>query len=230
MINNYELNIRRLKVVSGLLAGLEQDVVFVGGAVVALYVNKETATEVRPTEDIDVVVELISYGSYADLEARLRDLGFQNDVASGIICRFIVQGITVDVMPTESGALGFSNQWYPGGFKSAIDYPLDDESTIKLFSLPYFVASKWEACKSRGGNDLRFSSDFEDLVYVLDQAPNAEAELINSPAAIRIYLRQEFAELLKNPSVDEFIYGHLEPRYASRRTERILQMLEKLAH
>lgn len=229
MTNNYEVNKIRLKAVSGALSGLGQDVVFVGGAVVALYVNQETAAEVRPTEDIDVVVELISYGSYAGLENRLRELGFQNDIASGVICRYTIQGITVDIMPTDSVVLGFSNQWYAGGFKSAIDYRLDEESVIKIFSLPYFIASKWEACKSRGGNDLRFSSDFEDLVFVLDQAPDAEAELLNSPADIRAWLKEEFTGLLRNPSIDEFIYAHMEPRYASRRTARILEMLSRLS-
>lgn len=36
MTNNYEVNKVRLKAVSGALTGLGQDVVFVGGAVVAL--------------------------------------------------------------------------------------------------------------------------------------------------------------------------------------------------
>ncbi len=32
----------------------------------------------------------------------------------------------------------------------------------------YYIATKLEAVRSRGGEDLRFSHDFEDIVYVLN--------------------------------------------------------------
>jgi len=38
--------------------------------------------------------------------------GFSNDVESGVICRYKIKGIVVDVMPTSEGILGFANQWY----------------------------------------------------------------------------------------------------------------------
>jgi len=47
-------------------------------------------------------------------------MGFENDIESNILCRYKVQGIIVDVMPTGENVLGFSNKWYPEGFKKAI--------------------------------------------------------------------------------------------------------------
>ncbi|WP_425290776.1 hypothetical protein [Spirosoma linguale] len=212
-----------------MLSDLGQEVVFVGGATVSLYADAPTASEVRPTNDVDVVIELATYGSYSDLDARLRQLGFQNDVMSGVICRYKVQGITVDVMPTDPSILGFSNRWYADGFRDAFDYALDEDTTIQLFTLPYFVASKWEACKGRGGDDLRWSSDFEDIIFVLDQVANAEAQLQEAPQPLRDYCRDEFRALLKRPDLQECIYAHLEPRFATIRTQRILQLLKNLS-
>lgn len=93
----------------------------------------------RPTDDIDVIVEIATYSGYAALEERLRAIGFVNDVESGVLCRYKIQGIIVDIMPTDEKAIGFSNRWYPGGFKNAIKLTLDKWTTVKIFSLPYFV-------------------------------------------------------------------------------------------
>jgi predicted nucleotidyltransferase len=223
-----EINRLRLRIVAQLLADLNQNVVFVGGATVSLYANAITSADVRPTNDVDVVVELATYGSYGDLDARLRQLGFQNDLMSGVICRYQVQGITVDVMPADPSVLGFSNCWYADGFRKSINYSLDKQTIIKIFTLPYFVASKWEACKGRGGNDLRWSTDFEDIVFVLDQVPDAELQLSQAPDTLQTYFRHEFSLLLNQPDVEECIYVHLEPRFASIRTQRIIQLLTKL--
>ena len=181
MNTSADVNRLRLRTVAQMLAGLGQDVVFVGGATVSLYIDAPTATDVRPTDDVDVVVELASYGSYSALDARLRQLGFQNDISSGVICRYQVQGITVDIMPTDSAVVGFTNRWYADGFRSAMAYALDEQTRIKLFTLPYFVASKWEATKGRGGHDLRWSTDFEDIIFVLDQATDAAMQLQQAP-------------------------------------------------
>jgi predicted nucleotidyltransferase len=223
-----DINRLRLRVVAQLLAGLDQDVVFVGGATVSLYVDSPTAVDVRPTDDVDVVVELATYGSYSDLDTRLRQLGFQNDIISGVICRYQVQGITVDVMPTDPSVLGFSNRWYADGFHNAMLYDLDGMATIQLFTLPYFVASMWEACKGRGGEDLRWSTDFEDIIFVLDQVADAEEQLKQAPEDLRAYFRAEFREMLNRPDIDECIYAHLEPRFATQRSQRISQILTNL--
>lgn len=130
-------NLLRIKAVHQALKGLEQDYVFVGGATVSLYAtNAELAAEIRPTDDVDIVVELASYKGYAELDDRLRNLGFNNDIVSGVICRYTVQGIIVDIMPTDPSIIGFSNRWYAEGFESAIQYALDEQTTVQIFRYP----------------------------------------------------------------------------------------------
>jgi hypothetical protein len=34
-------------------------------------------------------------------------IGFTNDIDSGIVCRYKIRGIVVDVMPTDDPSIGF---------------------------------------------------------------------------------------------------------------------------
>jgi predicted nucleotidyltransferase len=207
-------NLIRIKAVWNALQGLKQEYVFVGGATVSLYAtNPLLASEMRPTDDVDVIVELASYKGYSELDERLRSLGFKNDTGSGVICRYSIQGIIVDVMPTDAAAIGFSNRWYPEGFKKAIPFILDKQTRINIFSLPYFVASKWEAFKGRGNNDYRTSKDFEDLVYILENADDFEEQIQNSPPHLLAYLKDEFEHIIFLDDFEEGLYAHLTGGY-----------------
>lgn len=101
-------NIARIRAVHQALGELNQQVIYVGGATVSLYADRPSG-ESRPTEDVDILIELLNYSGYADFEEALRKKGFHNDTESGIICRYKVQGIVVDVMPTSGEVLGFTN-------------------------------------------------------------------------------------------------------------------------
>jgi transcription-repair coupling factor (superfamily II helicase) len=136
---SHKANITRIKAVSNALGHLKDKVVFVGGATVSLYADR-AATETRPTDDIDIVVEIATKWDYAALEDQLRMIGFQNDITSTYIGRYTLKGIIIDVMPTDISILGFTNAWYERGFKTAIDYSIDDLHTVKIFSSSYFMA------------------------------------------------------------------------------------------
>ena len=109
-------NIVRIKAVANILNQLNEEFVFVGGATVSLY-GDVSKGEARPTEDVDVIIELASYTGYAELDENLRKLGFENDIESGVLCRYKVKGVIVDVMPTDASVIGFTNRWYADGFK-----------------------------------------------------------------------------------------------------------------
>ncbi len=226
---NQHVNIVRLRAVATALAELNEQVVFVGGATVGLYATDPAAPESRPTDDVDVVVEVVSYAEYGRIEERLRQLGFSNDVASGVICRYTINGLTVDVMPSDSVILGFSNRWYANGVAQSVQYALDNRLTIRLFTAPFFIASKMEAVKShRHGTDLRLNSDFEDVVYLFDNRPQLADEIRQSPVELRSYLLTELTPLLSDPTVDENVSANLEPTAAGRRTQRILAIWQEL--
>jgi hypothetical protein len=214
-----------LKIVADALSNLSEKFVFVGGATVDLYANDPARDEVRPTDDIDVLVEVIGYASYSDLNQKLRYLGFQEDITSTVICRYKYQDIVVDIMPTDGNVLGFTNRWYKEGIQHIFPFRLDPHTIIYLFDIAYFLGSKFEAFKSRGSNDMRLSSDFEDIIYLFDNRIGLLDELQLANLTIRSYLQEEINQLLNHAYIEENIASHLgygQP--AIQRTKRILSI------
>ena len=155
---SHYINTVRIKAVAIALEALREKIVFVGGATISLYPDRQVF-EVRPTDDVDVLLEILNYQNRTALEERLRSIGFTHDIESGIACRYKIQGIVVDIMPTKDSSIGFSNKWYPDGFNQAVDYIIDEGCTVKILSAPYFIATKLEAFKGRGQKDGRTSQD-----------------------------------------------------------------------
>jgi hypothetical protein len=108
-----------LEIVADGLKDLHRQVVFVGGATVALYVDDPAVSTPRPTDDVDCTVEIASRADYYQLEKEVRQLGFMNQAGAGPICRWTFSGITVDIIPSDGSVLGFKNTWYPPGIKYA---------------------------------------------------------------------------------------------------------------
>lgn len=190
------------------LEELATEVLFVGGAAVSLYADRP-ADEVRPTDDVDVVIELAHYKDYAALEEKLRAKGFVNDRESGVICRYIIHGIIVDVMPTEETILGFRNRWFPEGVAHAMQVKIEENYLINILSPPYFIASKLDAFSDRGDNDGRLSPDFEDIVFVLNNRTAIWEEMNTAPDNVNQYLKEKLGKLLNKPYIDEWISSHL---------------------
>ena len=95
-------NIEMLQTVAIGLGELKDEVVFVGGAVAELYADNPAASDIRPTKDVDCVIELKSRMEHARLEENLRTKGFEHDTSKDApICRMIHKNIKVDVMPTD---------------------------------------------------------------------------------------------------------------------------------
>lgn len=110
------MNLENLKMLEQAIEHLEpfmEEVVFVGGATVELWITDEAAPEFRPTTDIAVIVEVTTRAQYYRFEERIRSAGFENDHASRVICRFKhpESKLVIDVMPTEASILGFENAW-----------------------------------------------------------------------------------------------------------------------
>ena len=224
---SYNSNVARIRVVSNALAELSERTAFVGGAVVSLYATDPIARQARPTDDVDVIVEIISYSEYSLFEEKLRRVGFYNDVSSAIICRYKIQGIIVDIMPIDDTVLGFSNVWYKKGIQNLVEVSLDENTKVLVFEVPYFLASKFEALKNRGMSDMRYSSDFEDIIYIFDNRPELFGELQNAEISVKNYLRSEMKKLLTLDIIQEAIEANVEQDFIYTRANRILQIWQK---
>lgn len=222
---NLHKNVVRIKVLAEALDKLKHNIVFVGGAVVELYCDDPARGESRPTDDVDIVIELINRGSHVKLEEELRRIGFRNDIDSKVICRYKYHDIVVDIMPTDDKILGFTNIWYKEGIKNCTLFGLDSGRNIQIFSICYFLASKLEALKSeRHGKDYRFNSDFEDIIYIFDNRINIKDKILESEGDIKVYIQTAINALLKRPYIEEEISSNLGYSNIPKRQDRILSI------
>lgn len=218
-------NIIMLQTVANGLGKLKDEMVFVGGTVAELYADNPAASEIRPTLDVDCVIEIRSRLQFAKMEENLRAKGFKNDSSKGApICRWIYNDIKVDVMPTDSDVLGFSNRWYEEGIEIKIQKTLPDGTEVFVFPPEYYLAAKFEAHNSRGGNDLRQSHDFEDIIYILNNCSNILDNISASNPSVKEYLKSECQKLLENPNITEGIETAL-PYGSGEESGDILGML-----
>lgn len=219
-----------LAVVARGLRELKERVVFIGGATVDMYITSSAGDPLRATDDVDCVIAITSRVAFAQLEEKLRSLGFTHpmDDPKAPICRWRFSGILVDVMPIDAGVLGFSNRWYPEGVEHAEKRNLPDGQEVSIFTLPYFLASKIEAFLGRGKDDFYGSQDIEDIVAVIDGAEDARDKILGAPETVRAYIRKEFGALLRNEVFTQSVTGHLGPRAGAGRVQRVLRILQEI--
>ncbi len=113
------------------LGPLRKQLIFVGGSIVELLLDAEYPLAPRPTYDVDTIVEVYSRSAFAKIEENLRTLGFKNNLADQVVCRWQIEGVIIDVMPTDPKILGFSNFWYNAAVKNAREHLLEPGLIIK---------------------------------------------------------------------------------------------------
>jgi len=207
MLKNKKINLGVVKKVAHALGELNEHVAYVGGATVSLYADDPAADDVRPTKDIDIVLRIANFGELTALQEKLGQKGIYPDPGSKVVCRFTYDDVLIDVMSTKEIGWAPSDPWFEPGFRNLVSYEVDDEVTIRIFPLGYFLAAKFSAFNDRGG-DPRTSKDFEDIVYVLDNRLDLVNELMSTDAKVKEFLQQQLVQLL-DKNMDEAISAHL---------------------
>lgn len=227
------MNIELLERATVALGELVEDVIFVGGATIELWLTDPGAIDIRPTLDVDVVVEVTSRLEFQNFEAELRRRGFAEDRSSAVICRWQhrAQNLTLDAMPARAEILGFENRWQAAAVPHAVRRDLPSGATIRAAPPPYLVAMKLEAFGGRGKGDFIASRDFEDIVTLVDRRPELIAEVRAADAELRGFVAEEVRRLLGEPSFPDGVAAALPPDAASqaRASEVIRPAFEGLA-
>lgn len=209
-MNLSDPNLPLLEAVAHALGPLCERFVFVGGCAAGLLVTDAAASPVRATRDVDVVVEVASLAGYHALERQMEQAGFKHDrSADAPVCRWIVGGCILDVMPTDEDVLGFGNRWYQVAVRTAAPVRLPSGRSIRLIAPLAFLATKLEAFHGRGGGDFLASHDLEDLLVVIDGRPELVDEVAACETTLRTYLADEIGSLLMNAAFLEALSGHL---------------------
>ncbi|WP_319530429.1 hypothetical protein [uncultured Cohaesibacter sp.] len=206
---------------------LRERLVFVGGCTTVLFITDPiTLDDVRATDDVDVIVDLVGYGGWARLRDQLRDKGFSESPDDDVICRMRHGGLKVDFMPDDADILGFSNRWYARGIETAISCELSDSLTIKRLTSPLFIATKLEAYNGRGNDDPLGSHDLEDILIVTDGREELVDEVRKADRDVREYISGQISNLLKHYDFDSFLEGNI--RGPDGRAAIVLDRLEAL--
>lgn len=200
---------------------------FVGGATIAVYLSSVGISESRPTDDIDCVVNIGTLPEYYKLEDSLRKAGFKNE-PKGPRCRWNYQGIVVDIMPTDQKISGMPSKWFMEGFQTLSFRKLSDRTEIPVFSVAYLLATKFEAYNDRGKNDLRFSTDIEDILLLLDGYPDAFDDIRKSDPAVKDFLIKQFKHLLKQNEFEEVVHGQMSGSEKKKKADRLMEKIRSL--
>ncbi|MCK4895049.1 MAG: hypothetical protein KAT07_13825 [Calditrichia bacterium] len=219
-------SIEAIKNIAHALSDLNEQVVFVGGAVVGLYANDPGAPEVRPTKDIDIVFEIGSVFKLKELRQKLAKRGIHFAKDEEVMCRFIFQNTFLDIMATKEIDWAPSNPWFKFGFEYPETVHLD-ELKIKILPVEYYLASKFTAFRDRG-NDPRTSPDIDDIVYILDNRKTLVKDILESKKFVKEYLFVELKAFLDDTTFQEVVIAHLEPATQTERYEMLIQKLSEI--
>lgn len=226
--------IEQIEQVAALLNRVTSEYMFVGGCTLDLLITDPAAAPSRPTEDVDVVIQVISVADFYDLEDSLRSAGFVNDTTSPVICRWIIDSIPVDIMPASEDILGFSNRWYGDAFCRKVNVVLPRGTQANHISAPYFLATKIECFNNperENSNDFWSSRDLGDIIAVVDGRFELLDDCSQSPFGVVDFLQKQFAAWLDNSFLKESIGAHLLPDMASqRRKPMILNRLREIVN
>jgi len=219
-------NLGALRAVADRLDELKLNYAFVGGSIVNLLLDDPDFLPARPTDDVDVVLDVVTTERYSAVEERIRRLGFEHDTREGApLCRWVLGHLTVDIMPTDGAHLGLNTTWFKEALSTATEQEIA-HTRLKLVSPAGFLATKYIAFLDRGKSDYYASQDLEDFVTVVDGRENIVAEVDQAPVEMRRFLIDAARTLTSTAEFDEALPGQLPSDSASQ--QRLSKLRTKL--
>ncbi|GAB4421140.1 MAG: hypothetical protein OHK0039_35590 [Bacteroidia bacterium] len=206
-------------------------VIFVGSAVMRLYVTSGAAPESRPTEDIDCLIDARSRLDLFTWEQELLKRGFhKRDPQQSPTAHWRYGDIRLKIAPIQqAGLLGYTNRWFEEGAFHARTAHLPNGLRIRIFEPAYYFAAKLEAFDQRGGDDFRLSEDFEDIIYLLDNRPELAQDLTRAFYEVRNYIRKQLRDFLADPELEEGIYYAMPFDTEPEQVHRIIRNMRDIA-
>lgn len=227
----------QLEFAAGALEPVLDEVVFLGGATIHVWVSETGSPPTRATNDVDVICDVATKSAYDRFGERLREGGLYEDSTSSVICRWrdASSNLAIDVMPVSEDVLGFSNPWYRGAIKTAVRHDLASGRSILVASPPYIVATKLAAWLGRGGGDVMRSLDLHDLVALVNGRPELADEIAAGPEDVRAFAARELEALRIHPAFDYVLesavsgYGSAASQRAGVLRARFAALVERVA-
>lgn len=221
-----------LEKVAPLLAQLPWRIIYLGGSTTHLHISDALAPLPEFTDDVDVVAEVTSPVEFqVNLREKLRAVGAKEDTSEDApLCRWKLNGITVDVMSPNRSILGFANRWYPLAIRTAAKHMLRSGQEIETIVPIVFIATKLEAFHDRGKSDCLASKDVDDIIAVIDGRLELASEARDADEELRSYLHESLSRLNSHPDFAYAVEGYLKdtPDRVEMFHQRMKALLENL--
>jgi hypothetical protein len=231
------LSISQIEAAVRALGEVREQVIFLGGASIALWLTDPAGRPLRVTDDVDVIAEVATLAEYENFQAALRRRGFAEDIHSGVIVRWRHEELDVvlDAVPAAERLAGFSDRWLQAAIAAAVSVELPSGADMRAVPPAWLVVLKLEAFNDRGNEDCLSSRDFEDIVLLLDAREELLDELDQLPPDAKRYVRKQLMRIRGLPTFAygfEGAIGGVDSRarmdaVTFPRLERLLQILEQ---
>ena len=229
-MKQHSIHTEMIKQVAERLGPLRPKVVFLGGSATGFHITDKAEPEIRTTKDVDIIVEVASRADYHRLGKTLRELGFSQKMQKDDpICRWHINDVIVDVMPTDENILGFSNKWYLPAIKNSVTIELEPNLEIQIVTAPYFLGTKLDAFFGRGRGDYLASHDMEDIINFINGRVEILEDIKNSEPDLKDFIIKSLQGFLEDELFLEALPGHLLPDQASQgRRSIIMERIKKI--
>lgn len=207
------------------------DPVFIGGGIVKLLITDPAAPPPSRTKDLDLVLEHPNDDQRMLWDAALRKAEFTQDPFSedDPLFAWYFQGVRIDFLPDkDSEMFGRTNRWFHQVMKEAQFVEIKGVQAW-IASAPCFLATKFEAYKSRGKGDYLGSKDMEDIIAVVDGRSELTGELAQADLDVRTFVSRccqdlctderfldALASLVIDPGREQEVFGRLQAMAALR--------------
>lgn len=227
----------QLRLAVEILGPVLDEVVFVGGATIHLWLTDNAAPPARATDDVDVICDVTTRAAYYAIGDRLRERELVEVLDEPVVCRWRHRGsgLSIDVMPIAEDVLGFANRWYPQGIATAVERTLSGGEVVRAVSPPLVVGTKLEAWLGRGQGDVVVSHDIHDILVLVNGRIELAEEIMRQPSELRQFIAAELGAVAALRYFDYAIqdvvrgYGAAAPARAAALRERVDQILASLA-
>ena len=211
------------------LAGAPFDFAFLGGSVLSLLVSDPLADAIRVTMDVDIIADVRTRSDFHKEERELESRGFRHDTSEDApMCRWISDGIVVDVLPIREEVLGWKSPWFEEALHAAKMIEIEGHA-VKVITAPFFVALKLEAFEDRGKRDFIGSTDFEDVICLFNGRRTIVDEILAESAVCR-GVTEKFVSYIDAPDLEDAIMGFVQTESdPARRHADIMAAFRRLA-
>lgn len=173
-----------------------------------LLLTNPAAAGVRPTEDVDAIVEVTTLAADHARRPLLAERGFIQTMADNTPpFRWFWNWLQLDLVRVDAHVLGFANRWHRAGFAAAASTALGGSVGLRHLDAPHFLATKFEAYNDRGGRNIYLGHDLEDIVTVIDGRAELAEELLQAEPELRAHVVEQTRALLAHPELPNALPG-----------------------